>query len=124
MGGELAADAAWAAQIGPVLTEPDVGRLLDVPAVDLARRRLLRVRTRDGAVGYPAFQFDGARALPGLEDVIAVFDGVVSSPLTVASWLTAPRAELAGRCHADLLRDGDVERVVVAARQTAADLRA
>ncbi len=115
------ADAAWSAQIGPALAQPDVARLLGKSEQAVSKdARLLRIRNRDGRPVYPVVQFDGHRQLPGIADVVATLGGVLQS-LTIASWLTAGNAGLAGRRPVDALRDGDTAAVRVLARRLAAD---
>lgn len=81
--------------------------------------RLLRLEMRDGEIGYPVFQFDGRRKLPGIREVIDILGPVVASPWTIASWLTSPAAALDGRAPVQILRDGRIEAVTAAARRTA-----
>ena len=116
------ADAAWAAQIGPALSQPDVARLLGKSAQAVSKDgRLLRIRNRDGRPVYPVAQFDGRGQLRGVADVVATLVGVLQ-PLTIASWLTAGNAGLAGRRPVDALRDGDAAAVRVLAARLAADV--
>lgn len=113
------ADQAWAAQVGPALTQRDVARLLSKTEQAVAKdARLLRVRTRDGRPVYPVLQFTGRGQLSGVAEVVAALRGALE-PLTVASWLTAPQRELDGRRPVDALRAGIVEPVVLAARRLA-----
>ena len=74
---------------------------------------------RDGEIGYPVFQFDGRRALPGIRAVIGILGPVVASPWTIASWLTSASTILDGRTPIQALRDGHIEAVMAAARQAA-----
>lgn len=114
-------DAAWAAQIGPALSQQDVARLLGKSEQAVSKdARLLRIRNRDGRPVYPVVQFDGRRQLLGVADVVAAI-GRVLEPLTVASWLTASNAGLSGRRPVDALRDGDAAAVRALAARLAAD---
>lgn len=114
------ADQVWGAQIGPALTQADVGRLLDVTPQAVSKNRgLLRLQNRDGRLVYPILQFDGRRVLPGLADVLAILEGSLL-PLTIASWLTSAKRSLTGRTPVEALRDGDLDEVLALARQTAA----
>jgi hypothetical protein len=57
------ADRDWAAQLGPVLSQRDVARLLGRTEQAVSKdRRLLRLVNRDGRPVYPVVQFDGRRA--------------------------------------------------------------
>lgn len=118
-------DRAWAEQLGPVYRQSDVARLLgkSKQAVS-ADKRLLRLEMRNGEVGYPAFQFDGRRQLPGVADVVAVLGPVVATSWTIASWLASPQPRLDGTRPLDLLAGGQVDAVVSAARGFAAALAA
>ena len=79
--------------------------------------RLLRLEMRDGEIGYPVFQFDGRRKLPGIPEVIDILAPVVASPWTIASWLKSPAADLEGRAPVKALRDGNIEAVTASARR-------
>lgn len=117
-------DEAWAAQIGPALTEPDVARLLDTTAAAVRGDPvLLRLNNRDGTIVYPVFQFEAGRPLAGLGEVVLMLSGIWQ-PLTVASWLTAPKRPLDGRSPARALRDGDVAAVHALARRAKATAEA
>lgn len=112
-------DQAWAAQVGPALTQPGTARLLGKSEQAVSKdRRLLRVRTRSGRIVYPVAQFAGRAQLPGVGDVVVAL-GEVLEPLTVASWLTAANDALDGRRPVDALADGDTDAVVGLARRLA-----
>ena len=113
-------DTVWSQQIGPSLTQADVGRLLGKSEQAVSKdQRLLRIRNRDGRPVYPVLQFHGRGQLPGLADVLPVLLRSLE-PLTVASWLTAEHAALAQRRPVDALRDGDADQVAALARRLAA----
>jgi hypothetical protein len=116
-------DRAWAGQIGPACRQTDVAQLLgkSKQAVS-ADTGLLRLEMRDGAIGYPVFQFDGRRPQPGVSEVVSVLARVVATSWTIASWLTSPHAELDGDRPIDALRAGRVQNVVSLARRTARSL--
>lgn len=114
------ADAAWGAQIGPVLAQRDAARLLATTEQAVSKdRRLLRLRNRDGRPVYPVVQFDGRSRLDGVAEVVATLSPTLQ-PLTVAAWLTAPNRSLGRRRPVDLLRDGDRDAVLALARRLAA----
>jgi hypothetical protein len=108
-----AADAAWAAQLGPALTEADVARLLGRAAEAVARApELLRLQQRESAERvYPLFQFTADGQVPGVADVLAMLSPVLS-PLTIASWLTSRNRQLDGARPIDLLRAGGADPVL------------
>lgn len=114
-------DHAWKAQLGPVFRQGDVARLLGKTKQAVSEdRKLLRLEMRSGAVGYPVFQFDGRRLLPGIDEVVAVLGPAVETPWTIASWLTSPQPALDGATPLTELRADRTERVVDLATQTAA----
>lgn len=118
-------DRAWAKQLGPVYRQPDVARMLgkSKQAVS-ADKHLLRLTMRNGDIGYPVFQFDGRRQLPGVGEIVALLAPLVATPWTVASWLTSPQPTLEGARPLDLLADGQVEEAVAAAHRLATALAA
>lgn len=112
---QAVSDERWAAQVGPVLGQRDVARLLGKSPQAVAQDRgLLRLRQRDGRPAYPVFQFDGRRQIGGITEVVAVL-GAAVEPLTVAAWLTGPNRRLCGRRPIDLLRAAQAEPVLDAA---------
>lgn len=111
-----AADQAWAAQVGPALTQRDTAALLGKTEQAVAKDgRLLRVRDRTGKPVYPVAQFSGRQQRTGVADVVHILTGALE-PLSIASWLTAPHRALDGARPVDLLPD---ERVLVIARRLA-----
>lgn len=117
-------DEAWAAQIGPALTEPDVARMFGTTVAAIrSDAGLLRVTNRDGTTVYPVCQFEAGRPLTGLRDAIQMLSGVWQ-PLTVLSWLTAPNRRLDGRSPVEALRNGDAGTVQALAQRARADAEA
>ena len=97
------------------LTAPQVARLLNTtrqtPHDRVKAGTLLAVMDR-GALRFPAWQFDSEGpdgVIPGLPDVIQALD---LSPLAKISWLTRPNEIFDGQSPLDLLKRGQVERVV------------
>jgi hypothetical protein len=116
-------DQAWAEQIGPVYRQGDVALLLGKSRQAVSDdRRLLRLEMRSGGIGYPVFQFDGRRMLPGVAEVNAILGPAVATSWTVASWLTSAQPALNGATPLERLREGDVEGVTLAARRFASAL--
>jgi hypothetical protein len=73
-------DRAWGEQLGPAYRQGDVARLLGKSRQAVsADRGLLRLEMRDGEIGYPVFQFEGQRQLPGIRDVVRALDPAVAS---------------------------------------------
>ncbi len=116
-------DRAWADQLGPAYRQGDVARLLGKTRQAVsADRGLLRLEMRNGEIGYPVFQFDGARQLPGIREVVRVLDPMVASAWTIASWLCSPAPQLDERTPLAVLREGERETVLSLARQTASGI--
>jgi hypothetical protein len=112
-------DKTWASQVGPALSQPDTALLLGKSEQAVSKDlRLLRIRNRDGRPVYPVVQFEGRAQLTGVAEVVAVLRPSLQ-PLTIAAWLTAGLPALAGRRPVDALRAGEVDEVVVLARQLA-----
>jgi len=116
-------DRAWAEQLGPAWRQGDVARLLgkSKQAVS-ADTGLLRLEMRNGEIGYPAFQFDGRRVLPGLRDVVRTLAPAVATNWTIASWLTSATDELDKHTPLEALRAGEVEPVAELAERFATAL--
>jgi hypothetical protein len=74
---------------------------------------------RSGAIGYPAFQFDGRQQVPGLGAIVEVLLPAVETSWTIASWLTTPQPDLDGNRPLDLLRRGNPIDAYAAARRFA-----
>lgn len=125
-----AAAVTWREHLGPLLESKDVASLLGVgtrqAVADLrARKRLLGLERQDGRIVYPAFQFgaDG-RPFPRIPAILELFRGASVDAWTLASWFVTPQSALDGRSPAEWLAAGrDAERVLVAARRTAARMR-
>lgn len=114
-------DSAWTDQLGPVYTQGQVAELLGKSKQAVSTDRgLLRLELRDGRVGYPIFQFEGDRILPGIPDVVRTLSAVAATTWTVASWLTSPSSELDGNTPLERLRRGEVPDVAVVADRLAA----
>lgn len=113
-------DQAWAEQLGPAYRQGDVARLLGKSRQAVsADRGLLRLDMRDGEIGYPVFQFEGRRQLPGMREAIGLLGPVVASPWTLASWLTSASDALDGQSPVQALREQSIDAVTALARQTA-----
>lgn len=73
--------------------------------------RLLRVKTADGVVLFPAFQFANGAVVPGLQKLLEVLLGSNVDGWTVAYWLTARMAQLGETTALDVLASGDTDRI-------------
>jgi hypothetical protein len=106
--------------IGPFIEPADLLQGFGCPS-ELLRRMtvagvVLALPTRDGRVGYPAFQFDSSgEPLPGLPRVLDALDPARSHAWRDAAWLTAAHPALGGASPAEALRAGDLDPVLAAA---------
>jgi hypothetical protein len=92
--------SAWDDLLGPFYSTSKITRLLGNVSrqaiTDRRKRRtLLGLRTADGAIVYPVFQFnEHNEVLPGLALILQCFDPEVVDDWTVAGWLVAPQGSL------------------------------
>ncbi|WP_019135761.1 hypothetical protein [Cellulomonas massiliensis] len=111
--------STWAEQVGPSLTEADTARLLDRDVCAVADDPgLLRLRTDNGRLVYPFFQFHDGHQIDGIADVVRILPPVLC-PTTIASWLTHRQPFTGGRRPLDALIDGDRTLVLDAAADLA-----
>ena len=107
----------WQEHLGPVYDAKTVAVLLGRPGKPVSRqavskRSLLALRTGNGRVYYPAFQFANGRPITGLADILAVIDEDLVSRWTLASWLVSPENALDGAPPIEALRAGEIQRVL------------
>jgi hypothetical protein len=119
--------SAWDDLLGPFFSTSKIARLLGNVSrqaiTDRRRRRtLLGLRTADGAIVYPIFQFnEHNEVLPGLALILQCFDPEVVDDWTVSGWLVAPQKALGRASVIQWLASGrSVETVVHLARAQAA----
>jgi hypothetical protein len=123
----VASELLWEREIGPSLKTRDVEALLGCTRQAISERvrrhRLLALPLDDG-YEFPAFQFgsDGA-PLEGLPEILQQLLPLATTPYTIASWLAAPEAELAGAAPIEALRRGNVEAAQTVASHFAERLR-
>ncbi|MGI9196856.1 MAG: hypothetical protein ACR2KE_05275 [Candidatus Nanopelagicales bacterium] len=120
--------AFWEEHLGPVYDAKTVAVILGSPDKPVSRqavskRPLLALRTGNGRVYYPAFQFANGRPIAGLAEVLAALDEHLVSRWTLASWLVSPEGDLDDVRPIDALRAGDVEHVLRVARAWAVALQ-
>lgn len=118
-----------AEQVGPefydtagvtVVLAPPGADPISKQAVEHRRRRrtILALQTSDGRWIYPAWQFRDHDVMPGLAQVLAVFDDHAN--WSVGTWLTTPSKDLDGRTPVQWLDGGrDHEHLLRLARHTA-----
>lgn len=118
-----------AEQVGPdfydtagvmVVLAPPGADPISKQAVEHRRRRrtVLALQTSDGRWIYPAWQFRDHDVMPGLAQVLAVFDEHPN--WSVGTWLTTPNKDLDERTPVQWLNEGrDREHLLRLARHTA-----
>ena len=116
----------WNEVLGPFYTTRQVANLLGGASRQaLADRRkrgtLLGLKTTDGVLVYPAFQFDEKRrVVSGLSEVLRCFCDVDVDDWTIAGWLVSSLDALEGHSAVGWLRQGgQLEPVLDLARDTA-----
>jgi hypothetical protein len=123
-----AAEGLWSKRLGPLLRREQVQELLGVGSrqavSQLAKRRRLLALPHDDRLTFPAFQFSpNGRPYEAMPTILAAFEDAGVSPYTIASWFTTPQRLLGRVTPATWLRrERDSERVVEAARRSAARL--
>lgn len=111
--------------IGPVFTTSDLVNWLGVTkqAINNRARRhdLLALKTSDGHVAYPEWQFDDdGNVRPGVGRAVKALSKGGMSPWTQAAWFRGRSSALDGKSAAEWLTEGgDPELVVREARRTA-----
>ena len=85
------------------------------------RRTLLGLKTSDGVVVFPTFQFnDHSEVLAGLPEVLQCFRGSGVDDWTLAGWLVSPLTALRGQSVIQWLRSGqDLQPVLALVRDAA-----
>jgi hypothetical protein len=116
----------WDKVLGPFYGTSQVAKVLggisrQAIADRRERRTLLGLKTADGVVVYPTFQFDeGNRVLPGLAEVLQSFRGSEVDDWTLAGWLVSPLTSLNGKSVIQELRaGGNLEPILSLAREAA-----
>ncbi len=116
----------WDELLGPFFSTSKVTQLMGgvsrQAVTDRRKRRtLLGLRTLDGAIVYPVFQFDAQNEiLPGLADVLRCFAADDVDDWTMAGWLVAPQRALGGFSVIKWLASGrSVEKAIDLARAQA-----
>lgn len=116
----------WNDLVGPFYSASQVAKVCGgVSRQALAdrreRRTILGLKTADGVIVYPTFQFDEKnRVLSGLPEVLQCFRGVDVDDWTLAGWLVSASRALGSRSVVDWLRlNRELEPVLVLARDAA-----
>ncbi len=117
--------SAWDRLLGPFYRTRQVADILGLSPAAVTRRKhrrsLLGLKTEDGMLVYPAFQFDSNnRLLNGLPATLRCFRDVPVDDWTLAGWLTSPHDALGGYSVLEALQSGVPQDGIVAfARDTA-----
>jgi hypothetical protein len=121
-------ERTWREFLGPLLTSTQTQQRLGVSIQTLhqlvGKHELLALPTTSGEAVYPDFQFNRAgRVYPDLPRILAIFDGVVATSYTIASWLKGPKDYLGGEAPIRWLAlERDPEPVIAGAEVAAARL--
>jgi hypothetical protein len=120
------AEVSWGQVLGPLFDVEQAQTILKVKSrqavSDLAKRgRLLALDGSGGRKLYPAFQFGpNGRPYPEIPKILAIFEGIVETSYTIASWLVSPQDLLEGETPTAWLQSRrDPELVFEAARRSA-----
>jgi hypothetical protein len=120
------APSRWDDLLGPFYDTRGVTRLLggvsrQAVADRRERRTLLGLKTADGVLVYPAFQFDErGEVISGLAAVLQCFDREAADDWTVGGWLVSKHRGLDGESVVEWLRGGgDPARAEILARDAA-----
>jgi hypothetical protein len=122
------ADSVWDRHLGPMFHVKHVKSLLGVSSrqavSDLSKRGRLLALDAGGGKRYPAFQFgQNGRPYPEMAEILPLFDQVVETPFTTASWLVSPNPLLGDESPAAWMRaGGKPARLLEAARRATARL--
>jgi len=120
------ATSRWDDRLGPFYTTSKLAKLWggvsrQAVADRRERRTVLGLKTADGALVFPTFQFDERnRVLAGLPEVLQCFRGAPVDGWTLAGWLVAPMRPLKGSSVIDWLRTGGEQDLVLALARDAA----
>lgn len=121
---------AWQEHLGVFYDVDGVRRLLSRNGQALSRqavskrKNLLALTTGSKRVVYPSFQFRDRTVVSGLDRVLEQLPEDLISRWTLASWLVSNEPELGGARPIDALHQGDVDAVVLIARNWARTLGA
>lgn len=126
MVGVVPEPSRWDDLLGPFYTTARVAEILGgVSRQAVADRRerhtLFALKTADGTLVYPTFQFNNHNeVLAGLPEALQCFRGSRVDDWTLAGWLVSKSRSLEGRSPAEWLRLGrDLEPVLRLARDAA-----
>jgi hypothetical protein len=122
--GEALAGNFLSKKVGPFYDEDGAARVTGLSREELTEHArsnaLLEVRTSGGIRRYPTFQFGPhGDPLPFAGQLAAILEPICDDAWDLALWLCTLTRRFEGRSAADLLRDGESDRVFAAARRDA-----
>jgi hypothetical protein len=109
----IPAPSRWDDLLGPFYSGSQVAKLLggisrQAVADRRERRTLLGLKTADGIVVYPTFQFNSRNeVLAGLSEILQCFRDSGVDDWTLAGWLVSSMAALGGRSVLEAVRNGE-----------------
>lgn len=116
----------WDDALGPFYGTGQVAKILggvsrQAIADRRERRTLLGLKTADGVMVYPTFQFDDRnQVLPGLAEILQAFRASEADDWTLAGWLVSPSKSLRGQSVIQWLKNGgDLAAALTLARDAA-----
>ena len=121
---------SWSDWIGPVLSAKEVQQILGLERVEevsrlAAKGLLLELSGGSGETGYPSFQFTTRRTIPGLQEILLVFNRHGIDRYTIASWFQTSSSFLDSLSPASWLRAGrEPSAAIIAAVRSATELSA
>jgi hypothetical protein len=122
----IPAPSRWDDVLGPFYNGNQVAKILggisrQAVADRRERRTLLGLKTTDGIVVYPTFQFNSRNeVLTGLPEILQCFRGNGVDDWTLAGWLVSPLALLGGRSVLEAVRNGEDPKPLLALARDAA----
>lgn len=112
-----------AAIIGPCYTRASLARALGWTEQDVANAvevlDLLELDTIEGKMLYPAFQVSDGRIVAGLAEVLGTLHTGTESRWTWAQCLNSTGCAEESRRPIDMLKDGELDQVLLEARHDA-----
>lgn len=117
--------SAWSDVIGPAHTGASLARKLNISRQAVSERTRHRtlwgLKTADAHMVYPTSQFDRSNVvLPGLSEILRIFDAAHVDDWTVAGWLNALQPQLGDRTPLHALRSERTrDQAIALARKTA-----
>jgi hypothetical protein len=122
----IPAPSRWDDLLGPFYSGSQVAKILgeisrQAVADRRERRTLLGLKTADGVIVYPTFQFNHRNeVLTGLPEILQCFRAGGVDDWTLAGWLVSSMTALGGRSVVEAIRDGEDRKLLLALARDAA----